>query len=169
MRGYRRDGLQLFSFLNRGTGENETCFHCIWVSSYLLIYMLPIFIKWNDLLKIIGQPVNTNKMEINSGLNFFILTFLYGFLILFWLTLPFEVLFSFLKWSHLCSFLLVVRENEADNPMPSSDLYTSAVFWCCSLSANEWEEAHLDLSCMWQESCLWKSNFRWVSMCQHKY
>lgn len=58
----------------------------------------------------------------------------------------------------------IVRENEADNPMPCSDLYTSTVFWCCPLSANEWEEAHLDLSCMWQKSCLWKSNFRWVSI-----
>lgn len=46
------------------------------------------------------------------------------------------------------------KENEARNPIPCSDLYTSIVFWCCPLSANEWE-ARLDLSCD-KKSCPWK-------------
>lgn len=47
--------------------------------------------------------------------------------------------------------------------LPGCYLLSSAVFWCCPLPANEWEKAHLDLPCVWQEGCIRESHYWWVS------
>lgn len=93
--------------LRIGEQLRKRCFH---VSFSTCEFTLPIFQKWNCLLKIIGQSMNTNKifsdLDGNSGLNFFlILIFLYDFFRLLWLAFPFEALFSFLKWFPTFSFL----------------------------------------------------------------
>lgn len=81
-----------------------------------------------------------------------------------WIPFLLKAFLSYLSSFSFCVLCFVVRKNEADNPMPCSDLYTSAVFRCCPLSSNEWEEAYLDLSRLWQKGCLWKSHLRWVSV-----
>lgn len=66
-------------------------------------------------------------------------------------------------WSlTLFKCIFAAGENETDNPMPGCHLHTPAVFWCCSLSPNEWKEAYLDLSCLRQKGSLWEPDTRWV-------
>ncbi len=48
--------------------------------------------------------------------------------------------------------------------LPSCHLFSPAVLWCCSIPANEWEEAHLDLSRLWQKSHVWESDYWWVRL-----
>lgn len=67
-----------------------------------------------------------------------------------------------LLFSHSLNSSPAAGENETDNPMPRCDLHTPAVFWCCSLSSNEWKEAYMDLPCLWQKGSLWEPNIRWV-------
>ena len=63
---------------------------------------------------------------------------------------------------NLC-FLPSAGEDEADHPMQSVDVLTPAVLWRYAVHPNEWEEAHLGVSRLWQEGTLRTPNNRRVS------
>lgn len=59
------------------------------------------------------------------------------------------------KYASVFSVLFsAVGEDAAWCAMPSFNLCPSSVFRCSLLPADEWEEAHVDLSCMWQARSL---------------
>lgn len=62
-------------------------------------------------------------------------------------------------------FVLCVKagQDEADNPMQSNYMLSSSVLWRYTLYPNEWEEADMGLSSVWQEGAIWAPLYRWVS------
>lgn len=66
-------------------------------------------------------------------------------------------------------FFSPVGQDAANGAVPGGDLLSPAVFRCCPLPADEWEETHLDLSCLWQEGCVRESHHWWVSSLHKQY
>ncbi len=55
------------------------------------------------------------------------------------------------------------RKDAVDDSLSSTHLLTPAVLWRYALHPNEWEETHLGVSGLRQESPIWAPNYWWVS------
>lgn len=60
-----------------------------------------------------------------------------------------------------------VGEDAARCAMSSFNLCPSSVFRRRLLPADEWEEAHVDLPCLWQACSLWAAHYWWVRRQKH--
>lgn len=69
-----------------------------------------------------------------------------------------------MKKSLTCFCLLnsPVGEDATRRAMSSFNLCTSSVFRRRLLPADEWEETHMDLPCLWQARSLWAAHYWWV-------
>lgn len=76
-----------------------------------------------------------------------------------------------MQYVRVCSFLYdclcfclcyTAGKDAANDSVSGVDVFTPAVFWCYALHPDEWKEAHMGVSCLWQKSTLWTSHHWWV-------
>lgn len=79
------------------------------------------------------------------------------------------IFYSMWSQAFCVSFVLVFKagEDEADDPLQSDHMLTPPVLWCNPLYPNEWEEADLGVSSLWQEGTIWAPHYWWVSTALH--
>lgn len=64
-------------------------------------------------------------------------------------------------------FLLPAGKDAAWSAMSSLNVRPPSVFWCSLLPADEWEETHMDLPCLWQACSFWAAYYRRVRRQKH--